>query len=223
MATSQTFTSSKSRHGVDPSVFGPPIWNIVHVTTANGDSTESEMSAVIDSIHKTLKCRYCRNSFGRYIDTHEPRGTYTNLRGTRERWVRWWNHVHNWVNDKTAKETKSYEWTIKTYGPGNFTDWKTFEANVVTVLTIWAEHMPAFPDDDMKSKTFARDGALRTQTRLFMVCIRRLVLSVKGHGGALDALFWKLESLPLHRYALFKDKPKLIAAVKSLSMFARAK
>lgn len=101
----------------DPSLFGPPLWFVLH----NGAScyphrpspiVQKNMMGFIDGLHVIIPCASCKEHAYRFIKNH----TLATVTASRETLFRFFVQFHNYVNIRHGKRTMSLEEAKQLYG-----------------------------------------------------------------------------------------------------------
>lgn len=96
----------------DPSVWGPSLWNVLHITATSISTSEnvSAFKSLLQSLKTLLPCASCRAHFSAYLDAHADLTDG-------ESCMVFVNALHNAVNTRLSKPTVSLEDSKRAYAP----------------------------------------------------------------------------------------------------------
>ena len=102
----------KSNNGMVTSIWGPPLWFSLHMTSFNypvepTKEHKQQYYAYFTSLKWTLPCKYCRDNYAKNL---EGLPLDKNALKNRETFSRWLYDIHNKVNRNLGKEIyKTYD------------------------------------------------------------------------------------------------------------------
>ena len=130
------FTSPYKRKGQDPQQFGPHLWFVLHVLAYHAPDNE-KMVRLTMGLSQTLMCVYCRISMQAFLKCHSyPSNDNTNT------WGQFWNHLHNWVNEKLGKTLWLDDDNAQIFGCDTFRNWEEFEEHFWFFTNALLQHTP---------------------------------------------------------------------------------
>lgn len=102
--------------GIDPIIWGPPQWFVMHLRTFNYPEKPSltdkiEIKKYFMSVGSTLPCESCRTKYFQKLQKHP---IDTNLHNRRDL-VCWLIDIHNMINKELQKPILHYEKVIQLY------------------------------------------------------------------------------------------------------------
>jgi hypothetical protein len=151
--------SKTKRDGLDPAIFGPRIWSVMHIL-CHHIRDPNLLQALTRALTSTLMCVYCRVSTKAFL-TVVPFPIYNSNRNL---WIVFWNNLHNWVNDKLRKRLWSTLESTEKYGT-KFTDWKSFEHDTWALLLDLLKQAPKSHGKGTFTSPWTREHELNARYR----------------------------------------------------------
>lgn len=101
-------TTCSSENGVDPSVWGPPLWFVIHTLALSYPSkpTPTQRTQMMDFFRQLkdhLPCRYCRQHFAAELKRVPP-----SVFDSRDSLFEWTVNFHDSVSDRTHNPQPRY-------------------------------------------------------------------------------------------------------------------
>ena len=84
--------------GIDPKVWGPPLWRVLHTAAERVPVASAAWVAVVDALKTSLPCAECTGHYVAWVSdvTRRVVEGETDMRA-------WWLALHNDVNRRTRK------------------------------------------------------------------------------------------------------------------------
>ena len=107
-----------NKNGLDTKLWGPIIWNFLHIISLNfplkpTKKEKKHFFYIIKSLKYTLPCKKCRKNIEKNLKKveYKKKEHYKN----RKKFILLIYNLHNEVNQKIGKETKTMEETVVKY------------------------------------------------------------------------------------------------------------
>lgn len=97
--------------GIDPKVWGPSLWRVLHATAERVPVATAAWLAVVDALKTSLPCAECTGHYVAWVSDAAARLVEgeTDMRA-------WWLTLHNDVNRRTGKAAWTAEAATAAYG-----------------------------------------------------------------------------------------------------------
>ena len=100
---------------LDTSIWGPPLWNVLHCTAQYGQSRtrQSLWFTLLNALRTGIPCPDCSAHYNAWLNTHPLRSSL--VPGTFFEVNKWILDLHNDVNRRTGKPTWNVSQVAQTY------------------------------------------------------------------------------------------------------------
>lgn len=107
---------------VDTSVWGPPMWRVLHIAAHVGNSNRNNIHLwrnLLATLMTDLPCPDCRHHYTLWYNSHPIRVTLMPQQNIRNIIIRYLHDLHNDVNQRTGKAAWTVAQAAGTYGRFN--------------------------------------------------------------------------------------------------------